>query len=594
MSGAAAEQDSAGVYKRLLGYSLPYWKIFAVSVFAMVFFAATDTAFAALMKPMLDGSFVDKNPDTIRFIPLAIIGLFLIRGVTGFISEYGMAWVGRQVINNLRHAMFQQMLRLPTTFYDKTSSGQLISKLTYDVEQVAHASTTALTVMVRDTLTLIGLMAWMLYLNWMLALTFLVAGPFIALLIAYVNKRFRRISGRIQASMGGVTEAVEQAIEGQRVIKIFGGQRHQTGIFDKVNEANRRQQMKMTATREASVPLIQLVAGSALAGIIALATSPEMLKEITVGTFMSFIVAMTMMLAPIKRLTNIHSSIQRGIVAAESIFELLDREAEKDTGALRIERARGAIEYHNVSFAYDASKGRVLENINLGIVPGQTVAFVGRSGSGKSTLVSLLPRFYDLSIGRITLDGHDIRDLALESLRNQIALVGQEVILFNDTIANNIAYGRGGEVREEEIIRAAEAAHAMEFIRQLPQGLHTVIGEKGVLLSGGQRQRLAIARALFKDAPILILDEATAALDTESERAIQAALEQLVRNRTTLIIAHRLSTIERADVIVVMDRGRIVEQGRHAELLARGGHYASLHRMQFASPQPVSKLTETG
>lgn len=590
MSGAAAKQDSAGVYKRLLGYSLPYWKIFAVSVFAMVFFAATDTAFAALMKPMLDGSFVDKNPDTIRFIPLAIIGLFLIRGVTGFISEYGMAWVGRQVINNLRHAMFQQMLRLPTTFYDKTSSGQLISKLTYDVEQVAHASTTALTVMVRDTLTLIGLMAWMLYLNWMLALTFLIAGPFIALLIAYVNKRFRRISGRIQASMGGVTEAVEQAIEGQRVIKIFGGQRHQTGIFDKVNEANRRQQMKMTATREASVPLIQLVAGSALAGIIALATSPEMLKEITVGTFMSFIVAMTMMLAPIKRLTNIHSSIQRGIVAAESIFELLDREAEKDTGALRIEHARGAIEYHNVSFAYDASKGRVLENINLGIEPGQTVAFVGRSGSGKSTLVSLLPRFYDLSIGRITLDGHDIRDLALESLRNQIALVGQEVILFNDTIANNIAYGRGGEVREEEIIRAAEAAHAMEFIRQLPQGLHTVIGEKGVLLSGGQRQRLAIARALFKDAPILILDEATAALDTESERAIQAALEQLVRNRTTLIIAHRLSTIERADVIVVMDRGRIVEQGRHAELLARGGHYASLHRMQFASPPEAAGI----
>ncbi len=590
MSRAAARQDSSGVYKRLLGYSLPYWKIFAVSVFAMVFFAATDTAFAALMKPMLDGSFVDKNPDTIRFIPLAIIGLFLIRGVTGFISEYGMAWVGRQVINNLRHEMFQQMLRLPTTFYDKTSSGQLISKLTYDVEQVAHASTTALTVMVRDTLTLIGLMAWLLYLNWMLALTFLIAGPFIALLIAYVNKRFRRISGRIQASMGGVTEAVEQAIEGQRVIKIFGGQRHQTGIFDKVNEANRRQQMKMTATREASVPLIQLLAGSALAGIIALATSPEMLKEITVGTFMSFIVAMTMMLAPIKRLTNIHSSIQRGIVAAESIFELLDREAEKDTGALRIERARGAIEYHNVSFAYDTGKGRVLENINLGIEPGQTVAFVGRSGSGKSTLVSLLPRFYDLSIGRITLDGHDIRDLALESLRNQIALVGQEVILFNDTIANNIAYGRGGEVREDEIVRAAEAAHAMEFIRQLPQGLHTVIGEKGVLLSGGQRQRLAIARALFKDAPILILDEATAALDTESERAIQAALEQLVRNRTTLIIAHRLSTIERADVIVVMDRGRIVEQGRHAELLARGGHYASLHRMQFASPQEAAGI----
>ncbi|MEQ6342316.1 MAG: lipid A export permease/ATP-binding protein MsbA [Gammaproteobacteria bacterium] len=571
------------VYRRLLGYARPYWKIFAISIIAMVILAATDTGFAALMKPMLDGSFVNKDPDTIRIIPLAIIGLFILRGVSGFLSSYGMTWVGRQVINNLRREMFEHMLRLPAGFYDKSSSGQLISKLVYDVEQVAEASTSVLTVVVRDTLTIAGLLAWMFYLNWMLAITFMLTGPLIALLVVYVNRRFRRISGRIQASMGGVTEAVGQTIEGQRVIKIFGGQRHQAEIFDNVNAVNRRQHMKMTATREASVPLVQLVAGAALAGIIYLATMDSMLATITVGTFMSFIVAMTMLLTPLKRLTTIHSSIQRGIVASESIFGLLDCEAEKDTGTVRIERARGAIEYGNVSFSYDSTKGRVLENISLKIEPGQTVAFVGRSGSGKTTLVSLLPRFYDLTTGRITLDGCDIRDFKLEDLRNQIALVGQDVTLFNDTIANNIAYGRWSDVSETDIIRAAEAAHAMGFIRKLPEGLQTIVGEKGMMLSGGQRQRLAIARALLKDAPVLILDEATASLDTESERMIQAALAQLVRNRTTLIIAHRLSTIEQADVIVVMDAGQIVEQGGHTELLACGGHYANLHRMQFAA-----------
>lgn len=591
VSAAMPKQSAAVVYRRLLKYARPYWKPFAVAVVAMVFFAATDTGFAALMQPMLDGSFVKKDPDTISMIPLMIIGLFLVRGVAGFLSSYGMAWVGRQIINDLRRQMFDHMLRLPASFYDANSSGQLISKLIYDVEQVSQASTNAVTIIIRDTFTIIGLLAWMFYLNWMLALIFLVIGPFIAVLVVYVNKRFRRISSGIQNSMGGVTQAAEDAIQGQRVIKIFGGQTYEAGHFEKINEANRRQNMKMTATREASVPIIQFLAACALAGIVFLATLDSMLATITVGTFMSFIVALMMLLAPIKRLTTVHSSIQRGIVASESIFELLDRELEKDTGTLHIERARGAIEYSNVSFAYDPAKGRVLENINFKAEPGQTIAFVGRSGSGKSTLVGLLPRFYDVPMGCVRVDGHDVRDITLNDLRNQIALVGQDVTLFNDTIANNIAYGSLHKVTEDDIVRAAEAAHAMEFIRQLPQGLQTMVGEKGVLLSGGQRQRLAIARALLKDAPILILDEATASLDTESERYIQAALIQLVRNRTTFVIAHRLSTIERADMIIVLHQGRIVEQGKHAELLARGGHYASLHRMQFASLEPQT-LTE--
>lgn len=573
------------VYRRLLKYTAPYWKRFTVAVIAMVFFAATDTGFAALMKPMLDGSFVKKDAATISLIPLLIIGLFLVRGVAGFLSSYGMAWVGRQIINDIRRQMFDHLLRSPAPFYDANPSGQLISKLIYDVEQVAQASTNSVTIIIRDTLTIVGLLSWMFYLNWKLALIFLVIGPFIAVLVAYVNKRFRRISAGIQNSMGNVTQAAEDAIQGQRIIKIFGGQKYEADRFEEINERNRKQNMKMTATREASVSFIQFLAACALAAIVFLATMDSMLATITVGTFMSFIVALLGLLAPTKRLTTVHSSIQRGIVASESIFELLDRDLEKDTGTLPMARARGAIEFSNVSFAYDQVKGRVLENINFKAEPGQTIAFVGRSGSGKSTLVSLLPRFYDAQMGCIRIDGHDIREIVLDDLRNQVALVGQDVTLFNDTIANNIAYGSLHKVTQDDIVRAAESAHAMEFILQLPEGLQTMIGEKGVLLSGGQRQRLAIARALLKNAPVLILDEATASLDTESERYIQAALAQLVRDRTTLVIAHRLSTIERADMIIVLHQGRVVEQGKHAELLARGGHYATLHRMQFMSPE---------
>lgn len=569
------------IYARLLRYSRPHWQAFAISMGAMLIFAATNTGFAALMKPMIDGSFVAKDPKAIQFVPLMIIGLFLARGLANFVSAYCMSWVGREVIRELRRAMFAKLLCLPARFYDKTPSGELLAKLIYDVEQVNQAATNALTNVVKDGFTIIGLVVWMAYINWALTLIFVVAGPPIAYLMTKVNQRFRGISSRIQHSMADVTAVSEEAISGHRVVKIFGGESYEARRFASINEANRKLNMKMAAVSAASVGTIELIAASALAGIIYLATLPSVLGTISVGGFMSFVVAMMLLLPSIKRLTTVMPMVQRGVAAAESIFLLLDRETEQDHGNKRIARARGRVEFRQVSFVYDEDKGEVLKDINLNITPGQCIALVGRSGSGKSSLVSLLPRFYEVSRGGIFLDGDDIRELYLDNLRQHIAWVGQSVVLFNDTIAHNIAYGGMGDVNEAEVIRAAEAAHAMEFIARLPDGLNTLVGENGVLLSGGQRQRLAIARALLKNAPVLILDEATSALDSESERHIQAALAEVMRHRTTLVIAHRLSTVENADQIVVLDQGRIVEQGRHAELLLKDGHYAGLYKMQF-------------
>lgn len=574
-------QETRLIYARLLRYSLPHWKAFALSVLAMLVFAATNTGFAALMKPMIDGSFVAKDPTVIRLVPLLIIGLFLARGAANFISSYCMSWVGREVILELRRAMFAKLLCLPTRFYDKTSSGELLSKLIYDVEQVNQAATNALANVVKDGFSIIGLLIWMAYINWLLTVIFIVAGPPIAYLMASVNKRFRRISGRIQHSMADVTAVSEEAISGHRVVKIFGGESYEAQRFEHINNTNRKLNMKMAAVSAASVGTIEFIAASALAGIIYLATLPAVLDSVSVGSFMSFVVAMMLLMPSIKRLTTVMPMVQRGVAAAESIFGLLDQDAEPDQGTKNIARSRGRVEFRSVTFAYNTGKGEVLHDINLAIAPGQCVALVGRSGSGKSTLASLLPRFYEVSDGGIFLDDQDIRGLRLANLREQIAWVGQDVVLFNDSIAHNIAYGALGNIGAAEIVRAAEAAHAMEFIAKLPDGLDTMVGENGVLLSGGQRQRLAIARALLKNAPVLILDEATSALDTESERHIQAALAEVMRHRTTLVIAHRLSTIENADQIAVLDRGRIVEQGRHGELLARNGHYAGLYQMQF-------------
>ena len=581
MTENSVEISAVQLYKRLLRYVKPYWLAFGAVVLTMIVYAATETGVAALMKPLMDGSFVERDPDIIRLIPFAIIGLFIIRGLADFFTTYGLGWISRNVIKTLREEMFNKLLVLPASFYDHSTSGQLMSKLLYDVEQVASAATDAVLTIIRDSLTIIGLLAWMFYLNGFLSLFILITVPFIALLVYFVSIRFRRISKNIQNSMGNVSHVSGEIIEGHHEIKTFGGQEYESKRFDKVNQGNRRQQMKKIATDAISQPLTALIAAVGLALVIYIATLPEMLEKITVGGFISFITAMMMLLTPLKRLTKVNAKLQAGVAAAESIFKLLDERPEVDDGQLRLERAEGHIKYKNVSFSYSDDKGNVLDRVSVEAKPGQTVAFVGHSGSVKTTLVSLLARFYNIQSGEISIDGFDIKQLKLADLRRQISLVNQQVVLFNDTIANNISYGQAEEVSEEMIIEAAKSAHAWDFIQRLPDGLHTQVGENGVLLSGGQRQRLAIARALLRNAPILILDEATSALDSEAERHIQAALETLMQQRTTLVIAHRLSTIEKADLIVVMHNGEILETGTHSELLAKGAHYAELHRLQF-------------
>ncbi|NOX77005.1 MAG: lipid A export permease/ATP-binding protein MsbA [Gammaproteobacteria bacterium] len=573
--------SASEVYKRLLGYAWHYWPVFLLAILGMSVVAATEAGFAWIMKPMLDGSFVNRDPDIIRWLPFGLLGIFLVRGVAGFVSNYGMERVGRNIIRDMRRQMFARLMRLPTAYYDNNSSGQLTSKLIYDVERVAQAATKAVTIVVRDSFTIIGLLILMFYTSWKLAIVFLFIGPVITVLVVFVSKRFRRISQRIQNSMGDVTQLSQQITEGHRVVKIFGGEEHEEKHFSKANEYNRRQNMKLAATRAVSVPVSQFMGASGLAVILYVATSEAMLEALTVGTFMSFVAASMLLLAPMKRLTMVQSTVQQGIAAAQSVFLLLDEESERDSGEAVIKRAKGKIEFHNVGFRYEQSKGDVLKNISFTAEAGQTVAIVGRSGSGKSTLVSLLPRFYETSQGEITLDGTQVQDFTLDSLRAQVALVSQDITLFNDTIANNIAYGVMEGATPADIERATRAAYAADFISETPQGLNTVVGDKGALLSGGQRQRIAIARALLKDAPILILDEATSALDTESERFIQQALNELMHDRTTLVIAHRLSTVEQADLILVMDDGAIVERGKHQELLEANGYYAALHRMQF-------------
>ncbi|MFN2309822.1 MAG: lipid A export permease/ATP-binding protein MsbA [Gammaproteobacteria bacterium] len=580
----SAPPDSWATYRRLIGYVLPHWKLFLFSALAMVVFAATDTGFAALMKPMLDDSFVGKDPDAIRTIPLLLIGLFLVRGITGFISSYGMSWVGRQVIQSLRGEMFARLLSLPNRYYDAHPSGQLVAKLIYNVEQVSQASTNAITILIRDSLTVLFLLAWMFYISGWLASLFLLIGPLLVVLTRYVTRRYRVISRRIQDSMADVTQIANETIAGHKVVKAFGTQAYEQQRFDLINRKNAALQMKHIATSAAAVPATQFMAASVLAGVIYMATLDSMADKITPGGFVSFIAAMMLLMPCLKRLSTVNSALQRGIAAAEAIFALLDEAPEPDSGERPLVRARGSVEFREVGFRYPGAADPVLKGLSFVMEPGRMVALVGRSGSGKSTLAGLLPRFYDPQQGALLIDGVDIRDYRLADLRAQIALVSQDVVLFNDTVANNIAYGRA-DVSRDAIVHAAKIAHALEFIEALPQGFDTRIGERGVLLSGGQRQRLAIARALLKDAPILILDEATSALDSESERAIQAALETLMHGRTTLVIAHRLSTVEKADLILVMEAGAIVEAGRHAELLAGEGRYAALYRLQFRDAQ---------
>lgn len=572
-------------YRRLLSYATRHWKIFIFAIIGMVLVAGTDTALAAYMKPLMDGGFIDRDPEVIKWIPLLLIVIFVVRVFAMFISMYGMSWIGRMVIMDLRDSMFEHLLRLPKNYYDRATTGEIMSKFTYDVEQVANATTKVITILIRDTFTVVGLIAWMVYLSPLLASMFLVVGPFLILLVSFVSKKFRKVSRRIQGSMGDVSKVLEESIKGQIVVKMFGGQHYESEQFHVINDNNRRQNMRMIATLALSAPIMRLIVGIGLAGVIYVATNDNVMGVISAGTFGSYMIAMAMLFAPIKRLADINADLQRGLAAAESVFNLIDMVEEKDTGSYAVDRVSGDIEFSDVSFSYDATGENVLKNINLDIKAGQTIAFVGRSGSGKTTLLNLLPRFYDVAIGSVKLDGHELSEYTLDNLRSHIAYVGQDIVLFNDTIEHNIAYGSFLNADHAQVIEAAKLAYADLFIEAMPEGYNAMVGERGVMLSGGQRQRIAIARALLKDAPVLILDEATSALDNESERFIQASLETLMKNRTTLVIAHRLSTIEKADLIVVMDNGEIVETGQHADLLARNGHYAALHQMQFKEPE---------
>jgi subfamily B ATP-binding cassette protein MsbA len=580
------------LYLRLIKYVRPYWKIFAASLVATSVVASTEAMVPALMKPMLDGTFVHKDQDMMRMVPLIIILLFLVRGVSTFISSYASNWLGTQLVMDLRGLMFRKLLTLPTRYYDDNASGNLISKLTYDVTQVTDAATNVVTILVRDSIVLIGLLMWLFYLNWKLTLLSLLMAPIISIIIKISNKRMRNNSRDTLKATGNMVQVIEESISAHKVVKLFGGQEYESKRFKEQTNWVRRHAMKQAVSSAANVPLVQMAIAFALAAVVYLATLQSNADEVTVGGFVSFIMAMLMLSSPLKRLTGVSESLQRGLAAAESVFSFLDTDSEIDNGSQIIARSVGELSFNNVSFHYATDSKPALQNISLHVSAGENIALVGPSGSGKTTLANLVPRFYTPSSGAIMLDGHDITNLTLNCLRDNIALVSQEVVLFNDSVAANIAYGQMRDVSEDEIIAAAQAAHALEFIREWPNGFNTIVGERGVKLSGGQRQRIAIARAILKNAPILILDEATSALDSESERHVQAALETLMQGRTTLVIAHRLSTIEKADRIVVMQKGKIVEIGNHKELLAQNGIYERLHSIQFASS--VANRNENG
>jgi subfamily B ATP-binding cassette protein MsbA len=515
-------------------------------------------------------------------VPAIILLIFLVRGIAGFIGTYAINWVGNKLVMDLRGLMFNKLLCLPTRYFDEHSSGALISKLLYDVTQVTTAATSVVTVALRESIVIIGLLGWLFYLNWKLTLFTLLMAPVITIIIRVLGKRMRTNSRDTQQAMGNITQIIEESVSAHKVVKLFGGQHYESKRFNEHNNWVRRYSMKQAAAGAANVPIVQMVAAIALAVVVYLATIQSNADEVTVGGFVSFIIAMLMLTAPLKRLTGVSEFLQRGLAAAESVFSLLDTASEIDIGTECIGRARGELQFDNVQFSYADESRPALQNISLHIRAGENIALVGASGGGKSTLANLVPRFYVPTGGRILLDGYALANLSLTSLRANIALVSQEVVLFNDTISANISYGQIRSVSTAEIEAAAQAAHAMEFINEWPEGLNTLVGERGIKLSGGQRQRIAIARALLKNAPILILDEATSALDSESERHVQAALETLMQGRTTLVIAHRLSTIEKADRIVVLQKGMIVEEGTHHELLSLNGVYAQLYQIQFS------------
>lgn len=581
MANETAIVTGKELYLRLLRYVRPYKGYFALSIIGMVIFAATEPALPALMQPMLDGSFIEKDETMIMLVPILLILLYLVRGVASFTTTVAINWVSNKVIMDLRIEMAQRLLTLPNAYYDSHPTGKTISKLTYDVNQVAKAATDTLVIIVRDSLAILGLLAWMLYIDWKLSLIIFLTAPIIILIVRAISVRLRRLNHSLQDHMGSITHILEEIITGQRVIKIFDGARYEIKRAMESSNLVRTFTMKTVVTAAANSPVVQMVTVSALAAIVYIASLQSANNELTVGQFISFFSAMAMLITPIKRLTGINEILQRGLAAAESTFALIDETPEPTPTSPTTLPTVGEIRFNHLSLQYPGGASNALHQINLTIEPNETLALVGPSGSGKSTLVNLLPLFYHPTDGSIEISGVNTNTLSLKELRNHIALVSQDVTLFNDTITANIAYGAMSNTTSEQIREVAKNAHALEFIEKLPDGFNTIIGERGTRLSGGQRQRIAIARALLKDAPILILDEATSALDSHSEKQIQLALDELVKGRTTLMIAHRLSTIAKADRIIVMDEGKIVEEGTHDSLYAEGGLYTHLYDLQF-------------
>jgi subfamily B ATP-binding cassette protein MsbA len=575
------------IFRRFCVYIKDFKFAFFIAVIGMVGYSAIDVAVVAQLKPIVDDSLGKGDYEYLRLGAFFIVPIFILRGILNFLGTYTVAWIGNNVVMQMRQQLFSRYIHLPVEFHDTNGTGKLISKVIYDTEQVSNAAGKALLTLVRDGAFVVGLLFAMFFYSWQLSLIFILIGPLVAVIVSVVSKRFRIVSRRIQDAMGDLTASVEQVIKGHKVVLMFGGQTLENKRFADKNNHNRQQNMKLIVARILSVSSIQVIASVALAVVLYVASYPG-LVDLTPGIFVSVVVFMTMLLKPLKQLTTVNSEFQKGMAACVSIFEVLDQQVEQDKGTHSIERVKGKIDLNDVTFSYPSKEVPALKSMTFSVKPGQTVALVGRSGSGKSTISSLLTRFYDNQIGEITLDDVLLTDIPLKDLRRQFALVSQHVVLFNDTIANNIAYGSEGKVSREQILAAAKTAHVLEFVQQLPEGLDTIVGENGFMLSGGQRQRLAIARALLLDAPILILDEATSALDTESERLIQDALDQLQQNRTSIVVAHRLSTIENADTILVIEAGEIIEQGNHQSLLAQNGAYSQLYNMQFTD-EPVAK-----
>ncbi|SJZ60105.1 lipid A ABC transporter ATP-binding protein/permease MsbA [Photobacterium toruni] len=578
------EKSTKDTYKRLWPYIKIYKAGIIVAVIALIINAAGDTLMLSMIKPLLDksfGGFDSMDSGFLAMMPIYLVGLMIMRGASGFVSTYCLSWVSGNVVMNLRRQLFQHFMKMPVAFFDKEASGALLSRITYDSEQVASATSSALVSIVREGASIIGLMVLMFWNSWQLSAILIVIAPVVAISISIVSKRFRKISRSMQDAMGSVTSSAEQMLKGHKVVLSYGGQDVEKERFDYVSNLMRRQSMKLVSAQAIANPIIQIIASIALVVVLILANTPSLRETLTPGTFAVVFGAMFGLMRPLKSLTNVTSQFQRGMAACHTLFDLMDLETEKDNGKHEVERVNGDVSVKDVTFTYPTKDTPALRNVSFELPAGKTVALVGRSGSGKSTIANLLTRFYDIDSGDLRLDNVDLQDYTLSNLRSQVAVVSQSVHLFNDTIANNIAYASGETYTRADIERVAELAYAMDFIKDMEHGLDTVIGENGVSLSGGQRQRLAIARALLRNAPVLVLDEATSALDTESERAIQRALDELQKNRTVLVIAHRLSTIEKADQILVVDDGEIIERGTHGELISHNGAYAQLHRIQF-------------